>query len=57
MQNLVELDMILYVKTGTDGASAEVCVCTGRGERGGGGAFLLRGVVPPCIDEVADGVC
>lgn len=33
------------------------CFCTGRGDRGGGGAFLLRGAVPPCIDEVADGIC
>ena len=32
-----------------------VCHSTCRGERGGGGAFRLRGVVPPCIDEVADG--
>lgn len=28
---------------------------TWRGERGGGGAFRLRGVVPPCTDEVLEG--
>lgn len=32
------------------------CSCsTWRGERGGGGAFRLRGVVPPCTDEAPEG--
>lgn len=33
------------------------CIChsTWRGECGGGGAFRLRGVVPPCTEELPDG--
>lgn len=30
---------------------------TWRGERGGGGAFRLRGVVPPCNEEAPEGTC